>query len=76
MAKITKSTTLAKILKVKGAEAVLAKNGVPCISCPMAAQEMDILKLGEICKAYGLNLEKILKQLNSPKKSPKAKHGK
>ncbi len=65
--KITKTTTLAKIIKQKGADKILAKNGVPCLSCPMAEFEMDDLQVGEICKAYGLDLDKILKELNVPK---------
>jgi len=64
---ITKTTTLAKILKIKGAEKVLAKNGVPCVFCPMAQFEIDKLKIGEVCKMYKLNLEKILKELNKLK---------
>jgi len=64
--KISIKTTLAKILKTKGADEVLAKNGVPCLSCPMASMEMDELEIGKVCKMYGLNLAKILKQLNSP----------
>jgi len=64
----TKGTTLEKIMEMKGGEEVLKKNGVPCISCPMAPFEISELKIGEVCKVYGLNLEKILKELN--------KHGK
>ena len=61
MAKITKATTLVKILEIKGGDKILAKNGVPCLSCPMAQFETDKLKIGEVCKMYKLNLEKILK---------------
>lgn len=64
MAKITKSTTLDKIIEQKGANKILAKNGVPCLSCPMSQFEIDKLKIGDVCKMYGLNLEKILKELN------------
>jgi len=64
MKKITSKTTLGKIIEKKGAEKILAKNSVPCLSCPMAAMEIDKLKIGEVCKAYGLNLKKILKELN------------
>jgi uroporphyrin-III C-methyltransferase/precorrin-2 dehydrogenase/sirohydrochlorin ferrochelatase len=42
----------------------LMENGVPCLSCPMAEMEIDKLKIGDVCKAYGLNLKKILKELN------------
>ena len=62
--KITKSTTLAKIIEQKGGTKILMKNGVPCLSCPMAAMEIDTLKIGEVCKMYDLKLEKILKELN------------
>ena len=61
---ITKDTTLEKIMKKKSAGKILTKNGVPCLSCPMAQFEVDTLKIGEVCKAYGLNLRKILKELN------------
>lgn len=64
MSKITAKTTLKKILELKGAEEILAKNGVPCVSCPMAAMEIDKLEIGKVCEAYGLNLEKILKDLD------------
>ena len=62
--KITEKTTLNKILEQKNGEEILAKNGVPCISCPMAKFEIDKLEIGEVCKMYKLNLEKILKELN------------
>ena len=42
--KITKDDTLAKIIKKEGADEVLMKNGVPCLSCPMGSQEIDKLK--------------------------------
>jgi len=61
--KITEETTLAKILDIPKAEDILAKHGVPCVSCPHAKIEMDKLKLGEICQMYGLDLDKLLKDL-------------
>jgi len=64
MGKITQNTTLKKILEVRGSDEVLAKYGVPCLSCPMASLEINRLKIGEVCKMYGLNLEKILEELN------------
>ena len=64
MAKITKKTTLAKIIEKKGADEVLIKNGVPCLSCPMSQFEIDKLQIGDVCKMYGLKLDKILKELN------------
>ena len=62
--KITSKTTLEKILEIKGADEILANNGVPCLSCPMASLEIDKLEIGKVCKMYGLNLKKILKELN------------
>lgn len=62
--KITKNTTLEKIIEKKGSAEILVKNGVPCLSCPMAQFEIDKLKIGEVCKMYELNLEKILRELN------------
>ena len=62
--KITKGTTLAKVLEINGAEKVLSRFQIPCLGCPMAQMEMDTLKLGDICGMYGLNIEKLLKGLN------------
>jgi len=64
MPKITKETTLAEILNLPGAEKILAKYNLPCLSCPFAKMEMENLKIGEICKTYGINAEKLLKELN------------
>jgi len=64
MKKVTSKTTLEKILDKKGGGKILAKHGVPCISCPMAQFEIDKLKIGDVCEMYGLNLPKILKELN------------
>jgi hypothetical protein len=62
--KITSKTTLKKIIEKKGADEIMAKHGVPCLSCPMAAMEIDKLEIGKVCKIYGLNLEKLLENLN------------
>ena len=64
MKKVDAKTTLKKIMDRKGASEILMKNGVPCLSCPMASFEIDKLKIGEVCESYGLNLVKILKELN------------
>lgn len=69
--KITKETTLEKIIEKKGAGKILAENGVPCLSCPMAQFEIDKLQIGEVCKMYNLNLKKILKELNNGKENNK-----
>lgn len=62
--KVTKITTLKKILEMPGAEKTLAKYSLPCLSCPMAAQEISKLKIGAICEAYNLDLKNLLKDLN------------
>lgn len=61
--KITKDTTLAEI-SLSGAEKILAKYNLPCLSCPFAKMEMENLKIGEVCKIYGIDLESLLKELN------------
>ena len=72
--KITQKTKLDKILEMKNGEAVLAKNGVPCVSCPMVKTEMDKLEIGKVCKMYGLDSEKILKELNKNGKKTGSKN--
>lgn len=64
MPKITKDTTLAEVLEMSDAEEILAKYKVPCLTCPMAKMEMQVLKIGDICKMYGIDSEKLLKELN------------
>lgn len=67
MPKITKDTTLSGILDISGAEEILAKHKVPCLTCPMAKFEMQQLKLGDVCKMYGISAEGLLKDLNKEK---------
>lgn len=67
MKKITKDSTLKEIMKIKGAEEILRKGGVPCVSCPMAQMELEFLKLGEVCERYGIKVEKVLGELNRGK---------
>ena len=62
--KVTKDTTLAEVLKINGSEKILSKFQMPCLGCAMAQMEMDTLKLGDICNMYGLDLDKLLKELN------------
>ena len=59
---INKETTLKEILE-KGKENILKKHGVPCVTCPFAKMEMDKLKIGDVCSMYGIDLEKLLKDL-------------
>jgi len=64
MKKITKDTTLAEITEDAGARDVLAEHEVPCLACPFAQQEAKELKIGDVCKMYGIGLEGLLKDLN------------
>lgn len=61
---ITAKTTLAEVLKRKGAEKILAEYGVPCMSCPFAKMEMEQLELGYVCEQYGIDLDGLLNDLN------------
>ena len=62
--KITKKTKLSKLIDDKKAQKVLEKYDFPCISCPHARLEMEILELGSICEMYGIDSAKLIKELN------------
>ncbi len=62
--KFNKNTKLSEIIQESKGNEVLHSNGVPCVTCPMAQFELEILEIGQICEMYGLNLGKILKELN------------
>jgi hypothetical protein len=64
---ITKDAVLAEVLKTEGAEAILHKYHLPCLHCPMAAQELGELRLGQVCEMYGLDIDGLLKELNELK---------
>ena len=60
--KFTKDTTLSEIIDKKGVRKVLENYNFPCLHCPMA--RMEDLRLEEICNMYGIDLNKLLKDLN------------
>ena len=62
--KITEDTTLSEILGYSKASKILAKYNLPCLNCPMAVFEAGILKIGEVCRIYNIDLERLLKELN------------
>lgn len=62
--KINKDTVLGEVLETPGAEKALERYKVPCVSCPLAQMEMNILTLGQIANRYDLDLEGMLKELN------------
>lgn len=67
--KITKDTILAEIMAKESAKAVLAKHKVPCLTCPMAQFEVSELRIGEVCKMYGIDQKKLLADLNENRAS-------
>ncbi len=68
---ITKKSKLAEVLAINGSEEILLKFGVPCLGCPMAQYEMGMLTLEQICDAYGIDAEALVKELNKLSKEQK-----
>ena len=64
MEKITEKTTLAEILKEPKLVEVLEKYNFPCLACPFAKMEIENLEIGKVCDLYGIEIEKVLKELN------------
>jgi len=62
--RVTGKTTLAEILNEPAAREILEKHNLPCLTCPFAKQEMESLRLDDICKMYNMDIVKILKELN------------
>lgn len=65
MNKFNKDTTLVEILKYPNLEKILLKYNLPCLGCAFAKLEMDDLKIGNICSMYGIDSEKLIKDLNN-----------
>ncbi len=61
--KITAETILGELILEPKAAKMLTRYQLPCLSCPLAGQEMDRLTLGQVAERYGLPLEKMLKEL-------------
>lgn len=66
--KITKDTLLAELLMYPELYETLYKLGVPCIACPLAGFEANFLTLEAVANTYGLDLEKLIKELNEKAK--------
>ncbi|MCD5409256.1 MAG: DUF1858 domain-containing protein [Methanocellales archaeon] len=64
MSKITDDTILADILKYPEASEILAKYKLPCLHCPMSAYEINMLKIGDVAKKYGIDIKSLLEELN------------
>lgn len=61
---INENSTLAEVLENEGAESILKKYSVPCLSCPMMSFEMNKLTLKQISEMYGVNLKALIGELN------------
>lgn len=64
MANFKKDTILKDILKDPKIRNVLKKYNLPCLACPFARFEINKLTIGEICDIYGIDANKLLKELN------------
>ncbi|MCK5039827.1 MAG: hypothetical protein KAR87_02570 [Candidatus Aenigmarchaeota archaeon] len=62
--KITEETVLSEVLEYPNADQVLSKYKFPCLTCPMAAYEIGILKIGDVAKRYGIDIDACLEELN------------
>jgi len=62
--KVDSSTKLKEIFDVPGISEVLLSHGFPCVTCPMARMELDILEIGAVCSMYGIDEVSLLKDLN------------
>jgi len=63
--KITKKTKLNKIIDNPKIEKILNKYEFPCVSCPYARYEMEELEIGKVCEMYGIDSEKLIKEINT-----------
>ena len=64
MEKITKGTILAEIVKDQKMADILTEHNLPCLTCPFGKLEMEKLKVGEVCQMYGIDIDKLLEDLN------------
>lgn len=69
--KFTDKTTLGEIITM-GGEDILHANRVPCMACPLAAQEINSLSIGQVARIYQLDSGKIIKELNIKLKEKKS----
>lgn len=67
--KFTKNATISQILRHPEGRRILAKYHLPCLHCPMAAYEVGRLKIGEVARMYGINVQKLLTELNYSSKN-------
>jgi hypothetical protein len=71
METITEKTNLSEILKNPKLLEILEKYNFPCLACPFARMEIENLEIGKVCDLYGIEIEKVLKELNEALKNEK-----
>lgn len=62
--KITEDTSLEEVLRHREAIPILVKYGLPCSGCPLARFEMGRLKVGDVTRRYGIDINSLLNALN------------
>jgi len=62
--KITSETKLKELLEREDIFEILMAHGFPCVTCPMARMEMDIIAIGAVCEMYGIDQISLLEDLN------------
>ena len=62
--RITEDTTIEELLKRRETVMVLFRYGLPCLTCPMARFEAGKLKIGEVARAYNIDVKALLEDLN------------
>jgi hybrid cluster-associated redox disulfide protein len=62
--KVTEDTTVEEILRYPGTSSTLVKHGIHCPTCPFAQFEIGRLKIGDVARNYGVDLDALLKELN------------
>ena len=69
--KVTENTILGELLQKPDAMQILRQFRLPCLSCPMAALEMGVLKIGDVARMYGIDLSSLLIELNKEESETK-----
>jgi len=64
MKKHTSKSKISDILENPNNNAILKKYHVPCLTCPYEPMEMTELEIGKVAKVYGIDLKKLLEELN------------
>jgi len=72
--KITKDILISEIIQDPKLRKILEeKYSLPCFGCPFFALEANYLTIEDVAESYGIDLEKLLFDLNKAKKVKKRK---